>query len=125
MKSLISEKQRALSQFFTPQWVASAIIDNYFSDLTSEDLVAEPACGSGSFLAALPSSVPAFGVEIDPDLVPLAKAKTGRDIICGDFRTVELPGTPTAMVGNPPFKSAVFVGMMDRAHQLLPEGGKA
>lgn len=123
--SRVSEQQKQLSQFFTPQWVANAVVEKYFGDLGANDLVLEPSCGSGAFLAAIPAHVPAVGVEIDPSLIPQAQAVTGREIVCGDFRNVDLQVSPTAMVGNPPFRLEVFMGMMDRAHVLLPEGAKA
>lgn len=122
---LFRERRAAMSQYFTPAWAAEAILDRYFATLGSADLVLEPSCGDGAFLAALPDSVPAVGVEIDPEIAEAARRNSGREVICGDFRNVPLSISPTAIVGNPPFEASVFDGMLDRARQLLPDGAPA
>src|SRR3546814_2869563 len=53
--------------------------------------VIEPSCGTGSFLSAIPQHLPAYGVDIDPDIAAVAKANSGRQVIIGDFRSIELP----------------------------------
>jgi site-specific DNA-methyltransferase (adenine-specific) len=114
-----------LCQYFTPMWVAEALVERYFPQLDRGDLVIEPSCGSGSFLKPLAPEVAAVGVEIDPVVADVARRETGRRIIVGDFRTVPLDVQPTAIIGNPPFKTKVIEGFLDRAYQLLPEGGRA
>lgn len=109
----------------TPLWVSEALIERYFSRLDAADLVVEPSCGAGGFLFGLPLTVPAIGVEIDPLMAARARRNTGREIIAGDFRTVELQVRPTAIIGNPPFRADVFDGFLDRAFDLLPDGGRA
>lgn len=111
-----------LGQYFTPRWVAEAIVERHFAHLSSRDRVLEPSCGPGAFLLALPDEVDAVGVEIDPVLAAQARAATGREIICGDFLRVD-PGPVTHIVGNPPFSADLVHGFLDRAHALLPEGG--
>jgi hypothetical protein len=113
-----------LNQYFTPIWAAEAIVERHFSNLNMSDLVIEPSCGHGAFLKALPSYVPAIGVEIDPAVAAVAAAETGRQIILGDFRTVELDVKPTLIIGNPPFPTKVIEGFFDRAYDLLQEGGQ-
>lgn len=115
----------SLCQFNTPVWVAQALVERHFRDLGAGDRVIEPSCGIGAFLAALPPSVEAVGVEIDPAVAQRARDNTGRQVILGDFRSVALPLTPTAILGNPPFRAKVFDGFLDRAYELLPEGAKA
>ena len=44
------ELRKQFSQWMTPAWAAEEIVDNYFRDLTSQDLVVEPSCGEGAFL---------------------------------------------------------------------------
>lgn len=118
-------KSTPLCQFFTPLWVAEALVERHFPDLDADDLVVEPSCGYGAFLAAIPQNVQAVGVEIDPLVAQVAHSQTGRDIVVGDFRTVQLTVKPTAIVGNPPFVASVFDAFLDRCHSLLPEGGRA
>ena len=115
--------RRDLGQFFTPNWVAEALVERYYPGLCLFDAVVEPSCGEGAFLRALPDSVPACGVEIDPDLAERARRNTGRPVQVGDFRTIDLPLRPTLVLGNPPFKKAVIDGFIDRAWELLPDEG--
>lgn len=111
-----------LHQWFTPRWVCEAIVERYYPRLDMADRVLEPACGDGRFLAALPDHVDALGVEIDPRVADLARA-TGRPVITGDFLTVPIPGRFTHVIGNPPFDSRTIHGFLDRAHDLLEDGG--
>lgn len=114
-----------LCQWFTPRWVAEALVERHFSRLGSSDLVLDPSCGPGAFLLAVPRDVPAVGVEIDPALADRARRETGRRIVVGDFRDVDLGVNPTALIGNPPFHGATIDAFLDRARRLLPEGGRA
>ncbi|HEY1035570.1 MAG TPA: class I SAM-dependent methyltransferase [Pseudoxanthomonas sp.] len=113
-----------LGQYMTPDWAALELVERYFGDLTSSDRIVEPTCGRGAFLRALPHYVPAVGVEIDPRLAAEAARLSGRQVIVGDFRTAELPFTPTAIVGNPPFQLRAIEGVLERAFDLLPEDGR-
>lgn len=115
---------RALGQFMTPDWAAERLIEQYFGDLGSHDQVVEPTCGRGAFLRALPDRVPAIGVEIDPTLAAAAQASSGRRVIVGDFRMVDLPVVPTAVVGNPPFAVRTIVEILDRAWNLMDDDGR-
>lgn len=117
----------ALNQYFTPVWVAELLYERYFRHLTRDDVAVDPTCGSGNFLLAIPSGPQApacYGVEIDPRLADDARRRTGRLVITGDFRTVPLPNTPTALIGNPPFQTSLIEQFMTRAAQVLPEGGQ-
>ncbi|MEZ0231866.1 MAG: class I SAM-dependent methyltransferase [Methylophilaceae bacterium] len=120
-----AERGVDLCQFFTPVWVAEALVERHFPKLDCLDTVLEPSCGIGSFLHAIPNTTHAVGVEIDPTVASIAKKETGREVIIGDFRSVEIDFVPTAVIGNPPFRVNVFDGMLARCHQLLPENGKA
>lgn len=113
----------ALGQYMTPDWAAEALVDRYFGDLRGEPVV-EPSCGHGAFLRALPVEVPALGVEIDPDLAAEARRRTGRPVIVGDFRMVDLPLSPVALIGNPPFRKRTVDEFLDRAWTLLPDEGR-
>jgi SAM-dependent methyltransferase len=114
-----------LCQFFTPLWVAEALVERHFPQLDARDTVIEPSCGLGAFLRAVPSHVRAIGVEIDAEVAACARAESGRRVIVGDFRTTALDVTPTAVIGNPPFVADLFDAFLDRCHELLPEGGRA
>lgn len=120
----MNDRRRLLGQYPTPQWVADALVERHFADLGAGDTVLEPSCGPGRFLQALPSSVDAVGVELDPQLAALAEQVTGRRVIAGDFTTAEIDVEPTAIIGNPPFQLALIDRFLDRAHALLPEAGR-
>lgn len=112
-------------QFFTPLWVAEALVERHFKKLDAADHVLEPSCGPGAFLRAVPQGVPATGIELDACLAEWARADTGRTVLTGDFRTVPIDFRPTAIIGNPPFVGSTFDQFLDRAHDLLPDGAKA
>lgn len=114
---------KRFGQFMTPDWAALELVDKYFGNLRSTDQVIEPSCGTGAFLRALPDFVPAIGVEIDPELAEVAK-RTGRKVIVGDFRMVDLPLRATAIVGNPPFQKKLIDAFLDRAWHLLEDEGR-
>lgn len=120
----MSASRKALGQYFTPRWVAEAIVERHFADLRPGAVVIEPSCGDGRFLMALPEHVRAIGVEIDPQWAEAARRNSGREVITGDFLQAPLPSGVDALVGNPPFKADVIGGFLDRAHTLLRDGGK-
>lgn len=115
---------KELGQYPTPVWVAEAIVERYFFDLEASDCVVEPSCGPGAFLAAIPRQVAAIGVEIDALIAEEARRNTGRPVLQGDFQSVRLDIQPTVIIGNPPFNMKLVDGFLNRAHELLPEGGK-
>lgn len=114
----------ALHQFFTPEWAAQELVDAFFGDLNASDLVLEPTCGKGSFLKAIPSAVRAIGIEIDPELAVIAQEETGRPVLVGDFREIELPEQPTCIIGNPPFQMGLLDQLLDKARLWLPNNGR-
>lgn len=124
MTSISLPNQHELGQWFTPRWAAEAIVESYFPDLGIWDRVVEPSCGDGSFLNAIPDFVPAVGIEIDPAVAQLARRNTGRQVITGNFTSCELPFTPTAVIGNPPFNQALIQGFIERAWSVLPDEGR-
>lgn len=113
-----------LGQYMTPDWAAAELVDKFFPRLQSGDQVIEPSCGRGAFLRAIPAHVPALGVEIDPALAERARRSTGRHVIVGDFRMVDLPVRPTMILGNPPFRHRTVMEFLDRALSLLPDDGQ-
>lgn len=118
------DRRAQWSQWMTPEWAATLIVERYFADLSSHDLVLEPSCGLGSFLKAIPPHVPAVGVEIDAELAAIARRNSGRSVHVGDFRTLALAERPTTIIGNPPYKVKVVHGFLQRAAELLPDEGR-
>lgn len=118
-----STKVKAYGQYMTPSWAAQELVSAYFPNLTLFDMVIEPSCGDGAFLEAIPDYVPAIGVEIEPRLAAIARERTGRRVIQGDFATAPIDVRPSAIIGNPPFKSTTVSAFLERAWSLLrPEG---
>jgi site-specific DNA-methyltransferase (adenine-specific) len=73
-------------------------------------------------LQCVPAEVPAWGVEIDPDLAMQARQRTGREVINDDILSVELPRKFDVVFGNPPFESAFISKMLDRLFVEMDEG---
>lgn len=122
--SALTDHVRQFNQYFTPAWVAEALVRKHFADLTSQDLVVEPMCGPGRFLEAIPAYVPAYGIEIDPEQARIARERTGRRIITGDIRDVMFEGQPTAFIGNPPFNTTLFDVFLDKAARSIAHEGR-
>lgn len=120
----MNSHRKELGQYPTPVWVAESLVDRHFSCLDAKDFVLEPACGPGAFLSAIPSYVPAIGIDIDPNMTAAARLNTGRFVMDGDFREIKLDIQPTVIIGNPPFNMALVDGFLERAYRLLPEGGR-
>lgn len=118
------EMTEILSTYQTPSWAAEALVEHYYPGLTAGDQVLEPTCGEGHFLDAIPSHVPAVGVELDPVRAAAARARTGREVITGDVLTMALEATPTLILGNPPFEACFVDALLDRAHAWLPNDGR-
>jgi len=118
-------RTKELGQYPTHQWAAEAIIESFFPNPGAGSLVLEPSCGPGAFLAAVPAGVEAIGVDVDPFMAERARRNTGCRVLVGDFRTIELDFEPTHILGNPPFNLGLIDGFLDRAHELLPQGGQA
>lgn len=115
-----------LGQFFTPLWAAELLYDAHFSHLTSNDLLWEPTCGTGSLLSAIPSHIPCIGTEIDPLLAQRAITDTGRPVIVGSCLSVDLTGHDiTSVFGNPPFIFEIFERLLTRCSNILKTGQKA
>lgn len=118
------KRNTELSQYFTPTWAAELLVKNFFPELNANSRVIEPSCGDGRFLMALPREVQAIGVDIDPSLAEEARRNSGREIVTGDFQTIDLPFRPTAIIGNPPFDSKIIDGFLERGYEEMDYGGK-
>jgi hypothetical protein len=113
-----------VGQYFTRSWVAEALVERHFADLSRDDFVIECSCGDGRFIEAIPARVPALGIEIDPVAAAMARIRSGREILVGDFRTIPLHVQPTTILGNPPFRLSLIDAFLARAYELLPMNGR-
>jgi len=104
-------------------WVAHELVAQFFGDLHTDLPVIEPTCGAGAVLHAIPATVPAIGIEIDPELAERARRDTGRPIITGSFDSVEIPRAQ-AWIGNPPFVTSLYERLLERAHTSLVDDGR-
>lgn len=120
----MSKRKAELSQFFTPAWAASMLLQRHFPRLNSADTVVDAGCGDGRFLMAVPADVDAYGIEIDPHWAEQARLNSGREVLLGDFTQLALPRAPTVVVGNPPFKSAIITAFLARCHEIMEYGGQ-
>ena len=119
----IPELNPGLDQWFTPAWAAELLVDNALEGLHYARVL-EPACGAGAMLGAIPESHHAIGVEIDPRMAAAATRITRREVLVGDFRTVDLQDARfDLIVGNPPFGADVIDGFVSRSHDLLQDEG--
>jgi site-specific DNA-methyltransferase (adenine-specific) len=100
-------------------WAAERIVQHYYPNLNNRDTVFDIGTGQGRFLMALPDEVKAYGFELDHDLANEARANTGRQIIEGDFSTIDFPAKPTLFIGNPPFEMKLVNKLLDRAYEEL------
>lgn len=115
----------SLDQWFTPFWAAEELVHDAIGSLGTVS-ICEPACGNGAFLCAIPPEYAAFGVEIDPVAAAAARENSGREVLVGDFWEISLQNRPVEVIlGNPPFKTTTIAHFLDRAHEILPEGGLA
>jgi adenine-specific DNA-methyltransferase len=113
----------ARGQVMTPGWFSEWWVERILPNLGARDVVIEPCAGTGSVLAAIPSEVQAFGVEIDARLAAVAAERTRRRVIVGDIRSVALDVQPSCAITNPPFQARFIRELLDRMHGILPEHG--
>ncbi|WP_425454984.1 23S ribosomal RNA methyltransferase Erm [Actinocorallia herbida] len=69
-------------------------------------LVLEPGTGDGAVTTALvEAGAEVVGYELDPLLAARLRARTGLNIVRGDFTRARPPGGPFAVVGNIPYSA--------------------
>lgn len=125
MPTTPTAKQKALGQYVTPIWFAELLFEKYFHHLTPGDLVIDAGTGTGNLLLGIPSNIPAIGIEYDPLLAATAVARTGRNILVGNFRTIPIAHQPTIILSNPPFATSLMEAFLQRSYDLLPLDGQA
>lgn len=100
------EELREKGQFWTPDWVARAMVAYV---IPSADLVYDPACGEGAFLSALRSlkngqSIGYKGGDIDLALLDLSIYKQDNvSVEKQDFLLVDGKQQYRSIVANPPY----------------------
>ncbi len=101
------EKLRDKGQFWTPGWVADAMVA-YVSH--GADVVFDPGVGKGAFYAALKKNDPRkkfYGIDIDPEIIREAEAEgifgENVDLEVRDFILNPPPRIFKAIVANPPY----------------------
>src|SRR3546814_9324930 len=77
----------ALSQFFTPFWVAEELVHDALRNLGTDIHIAEPSCGTGAFLAAIPKTCPARSEEHTSELQSLMRISYA--VFCLKKKTLE------------------------------------
>lgn len=109
------ELRKARGAFFTPDTVASFIVDWAVRD--AEDTVLEPSCGEAAFLTHAVTALKAAGApgrpRVDGVEIHSASAAEARrlvvaaggepNIAINDFFLTEPTGSYSAVIGNPPF----------------------
>ena len=99
-------------QYFTPRPLVELMVR--LADLGDRDRVLDPTCGSGGFLvAAMDRGASIDGIELDPELVALARlnvALHGGDparVQPGDLFRLERSGGWSVVLANPPYSLEV------------------
>lgn len=93
--------RRELSQNFLTDGRA---VDQVVEAARPAGLVLEPGSGKGALTVALAGTgADVVGYEIDPLLAVQLKARTGLEVVRGDFTAARPPREPFAVVGNIPF----------------------
>lgn len=112
-----------LDQYFTPAWAADLLVADVLKGMGDVSLL-EPTCGNGRMLAAVPPNCQALGIEIDPRMADEARRTTGREVLCGNIKSIDLSGRHFDVIaGNPPFDADSIDAIVGRAIELLPEDG--
>lgn len=97
-----AHKQRALSQWYTPDWLAERLAT--WAPIDGK-VVLEPSCGQGALLKHIvPRANSVVALDIDPDNVALCAAR-GYDVRCGDYLT-SLTHADIAVM-NPPYENGL------------------
>ena len=134
----MTSKQRTWGQFATPTDVADLLLG--FCLRRPGDRLLDPSCGDGALLrraarwqswlsaAAAPPLNTLYGVELDPEAAARAAAIAGAIVLPGNFFALapDAPALPPhwprggfdALVGNPPYTRAEWIGRLDAAAQL-------
>ncbi len=136
----MTSKRRTWGQFATPVDVADVLLG--FCLRRPDDRVLDPSCGDGALLrratrwrgwlseeAAAPPGEALYGVELDEDAAARAATAAGATVVPANFLALDptaplaaLGGRPLgnfdALIGNPPYTRAEWIGRLSAAAQL-------
>ncbi len=104
MENTDIEYRKKLGQYFTPKTVRENLLSKL--PLINNPKILDPSCGTGEFLISCskifhnPSLV---GIEIDNNLVEIAKNNVNGEIIFSDALNIEPKPIYDFVVGNPPY----------------------
>ncbi|MFW5800057.1 MAG: HsdM family class I SAM-dependent methyltransferase [Spirochaetota bacterium] len=96
--------RKKLGQYFTPKSIREQLLSR-LPKITSPKIL-DPSCGTGEFLIScdkLFNQAGLCGVEIDENLVNIAKHNTRGQILCKDALVLEAEPIYDFVVGNPPY----------------------
>jgi predicted RNA methylase len=116
------ERQRALSQWWTPPDLARRVAKLAVEGLRFPSVI-EPSAGSGVLARAVLDERPMarlVAVELDPTWATILRAVLGGDsVIEGDFLTAPV-GSADVVVMNPPYEGGLDGAFLERAMKLAP-----
>lgn len=130
----MTSKQRTWGQFATPVDVADLLLG--FCLRRPDDRLLDPSCGDGALLrraarwrgwlaSGEARGGALHGIELDPAAAAVAAAIPGVTVERANFLTADPAHYPAfdAIVGNPPYTRAEWIGRLDAASQpsLFPD----
>lgn len=122
-KQKTSEVSKDLAFYPTPPAVVKRVMNKLSAFANKSGLILEPSCGDGAFLDALrDEGYKSMGVEVDYSRAEICKQK-GHNVVCGNFLTFESFRQFDAVVMNPPFAGFHYQKHLEKAIELLKEGG--
>ncbi len=122
-----AKQEFELGQFFTPHTVCTRMVGLLAP--TPEETVMEMCCGMGNFFNWLPNRNNAYGFDIDPDAIKVARyLYPESNFQVGDIQDYDPKLRFDIIIGNPPF-NLDFKGELSqlyylrRAYEFLNPGG--
>ncbi|MCC8035371.1 MAG: N-6 DNA methylase [Rikenellaceae bacterium] len=118
-----AKKEFELGQFFTPPEICQKIVELVNPD--PNEMVLEMCCGMGNFFNYLPNHFNAFGFDIDPNAIKVAKyLYPDANFEVNDLYQYKGNQSYDIVIGNPPFNLKIGGKLSqhlycEKAHELL------